>query len=508
MYVASNIKKHYGGVQALDGVDLEIRPGEVHALLGANGAGKSTMVKVLVGAEEPTEGTLRLNGEEVGFQNVGEAADRGIAIVSQELNLFGDFDVLHNLFLLREPLSGGLLVDRAEMRRRAAPVVEAVGLDVSLSRKVGTLRLGEQQLVEIARALLNDPKILFLDEPTSALQAAETQRLLGVVRRLRDRGVGIVYVSHYLEDVFAIADTITILRNGKAVVERRPREAMSIPEAVREMLGGTAASRDQRIGVARNGGGGPANAAPLRLEGVSVRHMLQPTTLDANPGEVVGLAGLDGSGARTVLDVIFGRCKADGGAVTLPSGAAGPTGMNGAVRAGVAYVPADRKQLGLMLHKPIFENVATVSSGPLRRMGLILRTRRLVARAEHWRETLSIVSPTARTRVSELSGGNQQKVVFAKWLEAEPKVVLLDDPSRGVDIGAKAEMHTIITEMRARQQIILYTSSDLEEMAELCDRVIVFFQGGACGELAGDELSEHRLLESINTGVVDTREAA
>jgi ABC-type sugar transport system ATPase subunit len=508
MYVASNIRKHYGGVKALDGVDLEIRPGEVHALLGANGAGKSTLVKVLVGAEQPTDGTLTLNGEEVGFQNVGEAADRGIAIVSQELNLFPDLDVLHNLFLLREPVSAGVLIDRSEMRKRAVPVVEAVGLDVPLNRAVGTLRLGEQQLVEIARALLKDPKILFLDEPTSALQAAETQRLLDVVRRLRNRGVGIVYVSHFLEDVFAIADTITIFRNGKAVAERRPRASMSISEAVRQMLGDAGVARDRRISVARNGGHGPANTGPLRLEDVSVRHMLEPTTLEANPGEVVGLAGLDGSGARTVLDVVFGRRKADRGAVTLPSGAKCPTGMSGAVRAGVAYVPADRQQLGVMLHKPIFENVATVSSGPLRRMGVVLRTRRLIKRADHWRETLRIVAPNSRTQVGELSGGNQQKVVFAKWLEAEPRVVLLDDPSRGVDIGAKAEMHTIIAEMRSRRQIILYTSSDLEEMAEVCDRVVVFFQGRACGELAGDELSEHRLLESINTGVVDTLEAA
>jgi ABC-type sugar transport system ATPase subunit len=508
MYVATNIKKHYGGVKALDGVDLEVRPGEVHALLGANGAGKSTLVKILVGAEQPTEGKLTLNGEEVGFQNLGEAADSGIAIVSQELNLFPDFDVLHNLFLLREPLAGGLLIDRAEMRRRAEPVAEAVGLDVSFDRKVGTLRLGEQQLVEIARALLNDPKILFLDEPTSALQGAETARLLDVVRRLRDRGVAIVYVSHFLSDVFAIADTITILRNGKAVAEQRDRETMSIPETVAQMLGEAGEARRRMVADDPMADREPANTAPLKLDGVSVRNLLQPTTLQAGPGEVVGLAGLDGSGAHTVLNVIFGRHKLDSGTVTLPSGALGPTGMTNAVRAGIAYVPADRNRLGLMLHKPLFENVATVTAGPLRRMGVILRNQRLLDRAEHWCGALKIKTPTTRTLVGELSGGNQQKVVFAKWLETDPRVVLLDDPSRGVDVGAKAEMHRIIAQMSARKRIILYTSNDMEEMAEVCDRVIVFFQGRACGELGGDELSEHRLLEAINTGVVNTERVA
>ncbi|MDP9260217.1 MAG: sugar ABC transporter ATP-binding protein [Actinomycetota bacterium] len=502
MYVASDVSKHYGGVRALDGVDFEIRPGEVQGLLGANGAGKSTLVKILVGAERPSEGTLELAGEPVHFANVGQASAEGVSIVSQELNLFPDLDVLENLFLLREPRHGGLLLNRREMARRARPVLAAVGLDVQLDRRVGTLRLAEQQLVEIARALLDAPRILFLDEPTSALQASETASLLGVVSGLRDRGVAVVFVSHQLEDVFAICDTITVLRNGRVVETRRPRGETSIPEVVAQMLGEAASGRRRVEAPQAEGSTRAANDAPLRLSGVAVRNALKPFDLEVEPGEVVGLAGLEGSGPHAVLDVIFGRRKRDGGTITLPNGRAGPRSTPAAVRAGLALVPADRKRLGVMLDKAIDENIAIVTAGPLRRMGVILRKAVMAARAEHWGEQLKITMASPQALVGQLSGGNQQKVVFAKWLEAEPAVVLLDDPSRGVDVGARLEMHALIAQMAERRQIVLLTSSDLEELAEVCDRVVVFFQGAAVGEIRGDDLSERRLLEAINTGVV------
>jgi ABC-type sugar transport system ATPase subunit len=502
MYVASNVSKHYGGVRALDGVDFEVRPGEVQGLLGANGAGKSTLVKILVGAEQPSEGELVLGGQPVRFANVGQASAQGVSIVSQELNLFPDLDVLENLFLLREPRHGGLLLNRREMARRARPVLEAVGLGVQLDRRVGTLRLAEQQLVEIARALLDQPRILFLDEPTSALQASETERLLRVLSGLRDSGVAVVFVSHLLEDVFTICDTITVLRNGRVVEARRPRAKTSIADVVAQMLGEAQIGRRRAAAPDAESVTSAVNQSPLRLSGVAVRNALKPFDLQVEPGEVVGLAGLEGSGPQAVLDVIFGRRRRDGGTVTLPGGKAGPRSTPAAVRAGLAFVPADRKRLGVMLEKPIDENIAIVAAGPLRRMGMVLRKGLMAARAEHWRERLSITMPSPQSPVGQLSGGNQQKVVFAKWLEADPRVVLLDDPSRGVDVGARLEMHAFIAQMAQRKQIVLVTSSDLEELAEVCDRVVVFFQGAAVGEIRGDDLSEHRLLEAINTGSV------
>jgi len=502
MYTVKGLSKSYGGVRALDRVDFEIHVGEVHALLGANGAGKSTLIKVLVGGTSPDEGVLELEGEPVAFANSREAAEHGVAIVSQELTLFPHLDVLQNLFLGREPLAAGVALDRRAMRREAKPVLEAIGLHVDLNRSLASLRLGEQQLVEVARALLNQPKILVLDEPTSALQAAETERLLNVVRGLRDRGVAVVYVSHYLEDVFAVADRITVLRSGRLVVARRPREEMSIQGTVKEMLG-EAGIREERATDASAFEDAAAAAGPLVLDGVAVKGILEPLDLTANPGEVVGLAGLEGSGARAVLDVIFGRLRPNAGTVTLPSGKARPRTMNGAVTAGVAYVPADRKRLGLMLDSSITENIASVKGGPLRRMGIAPRRGRMRRRAEHWRSELNIVAASTSMPAGSLSGGNQQKVVFAKWLEAEPSVVLLDDPSRGVDMGAKEDMHAIIAQMAASRKVVLYTSSDLEEMAKVCDRVVVFFAGRAVGELMSEKLSEHGLLESINVGAVN-----
>ena len=502
MYLASKVSKHYGGVSALDGIDLEIRPGEVQALLGANGAGKSTLVKILVGAEQPSQGTLTLNDEVVKFKNVDEASNSGISIVSQELNVFPDLDVLQNLFLQHEPRYGRTLVNRAEMAKTADPVMRTVGLNVALNRPVKSLRLAEQQLLEIARALLADPKILFLDEPTSALQAADSQRLLNVVRRLRDSGVAIVYVSHFLEDVFAVSDTITVLRNGRLQVHRAPAGDMSISDAVQQMLGDADSRRRLLAPPARAAGAAPVNDAPLVLTGVAVDRRLNAVNLSAEPGEVVGLAGLEGSGAHTVISAIFGGCRLSSGTITMPDGTPAPTSMAGAVRAGVAYVPADRKLLGAMLEKTIYENVSLVSAGPLRRMGLFLATKAMVARAQRWRRQLRIAMPSPAATVGQLSGGNQQKVVFAKWLDTNPTVVLLDDPTRGVDVGAKTEMHAIIAQMAQAGRIVLITSTDLAELAEVSDRIIIFFQRSAIGELRGTDLAEHELLNAINTGRV------
>ena len=497
MYDAHDIHKQFGGVKALAGVSLSIRPGEVHALLGANGAGKSTLVKILAGAETPTSGELTLDGKPVKFSDVGEAADHGVAIVSQELNLFPDFDVLHNLFLLREPRRVGL-ISRAEMRRLAKPVVERVGLNVDLDRKLATLRLGEQQLVEVARALLNEPKILILDEPNSALQKRETDRLLSVVRALRDEGVGIIYVSHFLEDVFAVADCITIVRNGQVVAERVNPQESNIKGVVDHMLGEAAPDRNPRRAER---GGEPGDGPPLALSGVSVDGALKDVNITARPGEIVGLAGLEGSGVSTVLEVVFGRRKPTHGSITLPNGRDAPSSMAQAVRRGIAYVPSDRKRLGVMLTKPIYENVTAVSGTVLGRLGQILRTGIMVQRAERWGEQLRVRMASTRSPVGDLSGGNQQKVVFAKWLDADPEVVLLDDPSRGVDVGAKVEMHQVIESMADQGKVVLMASTDLDELTEVCDRVLVFFQGRLVGEFVG-EVTEHELMEAINTGVV------
>ena len=494
-YEASGIEKRYGGVAALRGVDLDVSLGEVHGLVGANGAGKSTLVKILVGAERPSAGRLRLAGQEVRFADPFAAAAAGVAIVSQELTLFGNLSVLDNLYLGRE-LRHGPLLARARMRAQALPVCERIGLRVDLDRPAGSLKLAEQQLVEIARALLREPKILILDEPTSALQAAETRRLLDVLRSLRNQGVGVIYVSHFLEDVFSICDVVTVVRDGRIALARRRPAATDIPTIVSEMLGAP-----PHVSAARTSRVGPRRDAPrLVLDDVWLRGELSGVSLTAVGGEVVGLAGLEGSGAHAIFDVVFGVRRPDRGAVTLPGGKRGPVSIAEAVRAGVALVPADRKRTGLMLDKSILENVATVSGGVLGRLGPLLRQRVMRERAEQWSRRLAVRAPGPHARVEQLSGGNQQKVVFAKWLDAEPQVYLLDDPTRGVDVGAKTEMHAIIRSLGEQGRIVLVLSSDLDELVEICDRVVVTFAGRVIGELAREGLTEHALLESISTG--------
>jgi ABC-type sugar transport system ATPase subunit len=505
VYAATGVSMTFGATRALVDARFACRSGQVHALLGANGAGKSTLVKILAGVQEPDAGELRLDGAPVRFGSGREAAAAGVATVSQELNLFPDLTVLANLFLMREPLRGGVLTHGPEMRRLAAPVLEAVGLSPSLlDRTVGSLSLGSRQLVEIARALLQDPRVLILDEPTSALKAADTRRVLEVVKDLRRRDVAIVMVSHFLEDVFAVADVVTVLRNGRVVHEATPLAELTPDAVVESMLGKALAAGAAEDGAARSFPipAAPAGLGPLVLDGAASRGTLEPLTLRAEPGEVVGLAGLEGSGASETLRLVYGQMPLTAGTVTLPSGRGGPSSMYAAARAGIAYVPADRKADGLIVDQPISENVNMVTAGPLRRLGFLPRERVKRERAAAWREPLGLVTRSIGAPVGALSGGNQQKVVFAKWLEAAPSLVLLDDPTRGVDVGAKADMMNIVRAVADSGRVVLYASTDLEEMAQLCDRVVVFYRRRAIGELRAP-LAEHELFEAVSRGVTN-----
>jgi ABC-type sugar transport system ATPase subunit len=510
VYAARGAAVRYGGVQALDGVDFGVRAGEVHALVGANGAGKSSLVKVLCGAMRPTGGGLSLEGRAVSFNNAREAVAAGIATVSQELTLFDDLTVRENLFLMREPRHVTGTIDRKAMRETALPVLELVGIPARcLGWPLRSLSLSAQQLVEIARALLEDPKVLILDEPTSALKAHETRRLLAILRDLRSRGVAVVFVSHFLEDVFEIADVVTVLRNGRTVTARAPRASLTTQSVLDAMLGPSVRAKidsdearedrgqetaSGRLAAQVSGPPGPLVVSDLTGPGVT-----QPLSLRALPGEVVGLAGAEGSGVSETLRILFGERKPSGGNITLPTGRSGQRSMTAGVRAGIAYVPADRKTNGLVLDASIFQNVSMVTAGPLKRSGWLPRRSAKIARTRHWAGVLGLRMSAPSAPAKSLSGGNQQKVVFAKWLDTAPSLILLDDPTRSVDVAAKADMIRLIREIAEAGRVVLYTSSDLQEMAQLCDRIVVFYRGGAVGELA-PPFTEHELLDAITTG--------
>ena len=507
MYEARNITQRYGNFLALEDVSIKIRPGEVHALLGANGAGKSTMMKILAGAQRATEGALTLDGQPVTFTDTSGATDQGIAWVAQELTVFPHLDVLENLFLTREPRRGPV-ISRREMRRRAKPFLRMVGLDEELSGQLGLLRLGERQRVEICRALLREPRILILDEPTSALDAGETRRLLDVIRGLRDSGVGIVLVSHFLEDVFAIADTITVLRDGRTIVDAAPREQLTASSAVDAMLGERREAAHPPARPARPAA--PVGAAlravgttgELTLRDVEVRGVLQPLSLQVMPGEVVALAGLEGSGTQAVLKVLYGDLGIDAGFVQLPSGRPGPRSISAAVRDGVAFIPADRGRIGLFGDQSVRDNISAVRALALTVDRLLLRTSAMNKRATARVAQLDIRPGRTDIPVRALSGGNQQKVVFAKWLEASPSLYLLDDPTRGVDVHTRADMHRVIRDLADQGAVVIIVSSDLDELCTVADRAVVFFRGRDVGELRAPEITAHRLLEAINDGAL------
>ena len=490
MLVAAEVTKRYGGVTALAGANLRLRPGEVHALLGENGAGKSTLVKILAGVTTPDSGRLTLDDAELRLTGPGDARGHGIAVVSQELSLFGDLDVLANLFVTAQPTRLGLL-DRAEMYRRARPVLTELGLgELPPDTRVGDLDLARRQLLEICRALLGNPHMVILDEPSSALPAAAVERLHAVVRGITARGVAVLYVSHFLEEVAALADRITILRDGRNVRDGVPTAELSMTEMVTAMLGSAPAAANRLAA-------GPAGSDAVSLRNVTVAGRLDDVSLTAHTGEVVGLAGLEGAGHHAVLDLLWGRAVPASGTVHLPDGRGRPQNTAEAVRRRIAFVPGDRKGLGLMLDATVAANITSVAWLARRDGGFLLRRARSTEIARRHIADLRIRAAPDDV-VGTLSGGNQQKVVFAKWLQAEPAVILLDDPTRGVDVGAKAEMHQIVRGLAAAGKIVLMCSTDPAELAEVSDRVIVFRRGRVSTELAGDDRSEHVLLHAMN----------
>ena len=495
LLTASGLQKRFGGVHALRHADLEVRRGEVHALVGANGAGKSTLVKILAGALRPDAGQLALSGSPVELRSPVDAAAQGIAVVSQELSLFPELDILSNLFMPSPPTRLRVL-SRSAMRAAAAPVLERMQLDVDPDAPLSSLSLAQCQLVEISRALIRKPRILMLDEPNSALQADATERLLSVVRSLRDSGVGVVFVSHFLEEVFAVSDVVTVVRDGQTVLTRCPADDLTIDSVVSEMLG------EQRASTVSAGPPPARQRGPVavRVDRLAASPTLVSATFEASAGEVVALVGLDGSGPHAVLDVLFGRRRADGGTVELPGGQGLPRNMAAAVRAGIAYVPADRKNHGLMLQDSITDNVALVRSIVLGRDEYFPSARRARMRVLRRIKDLGVKASSPDMPVGQLSGGNQQKVVLGKWLEIEPSVLLLDDPTRGVDIAAKADLHDVIRVAAHGGQTVVLTSSELAEVGQLADRVVIFYRGRTVGELTPDEADEETLLTAINTG--------
>ncbi|BFU47300.1 sugar ABC transporter ATP-binding protein [Krasilnikovia sp. MM14-A1004] len=492
-----DVRKSFPGVRALDDVSFTLRPGEVHALVGENGAGKSTLIKVLTGVYQPDHGEIRYQGEPVRFDTPLDAQRAGISTIYQEVNLIPLMSVAQNLFLGREPYHRTGLLDLDRMHREAAEILAGYGVTANVRRQLGTLPLGAQQMVALARAVMIDAKVVVMDEPTSSLEPREVETLFGVIHDLHARGIGIVYVSHRLDELYRICDAVTILRDGRLVHTGRLADLDRL-QLVALMLGRdtTEVRRDGFTGFSGADTADP-NAPPvLSVRGLSSRHRLHDISFDVRPGEVVGLGGLLGAGRSETIKAIGGAYPIDRGDITVDGTDLHKPTTVAALRAGIAVQPEDRKAEGIVADLSVRENIALAVLPRLSRLGVVSE-RRIDAIVEAFMKRLRIKASGPHQRVGDLSGGNQQKVLLARLLATEPKVLLLDEPTRGIDVGAKAEVQALIDELAAEGLGVVLVSSDAEELVEGADRIVVLRDGGIVGVLDGDRVTTEDLLATI-----------
>jgi ribose transport system ATP-binding protein len=503
MLEVREISKHFPGVQALSRVSLEVRAGEVLAVLGENGAGKSTLMKILAGIYPPDNGDIVLDGRPVRFENVAAALRHGISLIHQELNLAENLSVAANLFLGREPRWGGWLglLDRSALAAAAPRLMARVGLDCSPETRVGALPPGQRQLVEIARALSLDARILIMDEPTSSLTQSETERLFRVIGDLKQSGVAVIYISHRLMEVKQIADRVVVLRDGQ-FAGRLAKALISHDAIVRLMVG-----RELQQFFQRKHGPPPAATEP-RLEVRGLRYagapfapdgISPPLSLALRPGEIVGLAGLVGAGRTELAEALFGLRPIVAGEVRLDGKPLVIRHPAEAVAAGLVLVPEDRRFHGLVLEDSVQHNIGLPNLDRLSFLRLVAQGRERALTNDLCRQ-LSVRTPSIAQPVGLLSGGNQQKVVLSKWLARRPRVLLFDEPTRGIDVGAKSEIYALMDRMAGEGVAVLMISSDLEEILGMSDRVLVLHEGRLAGELPREALSEEAIMHWATGG--------
>jgi ribose transport system ATP-binding protein len=484
-----NVSKTYPGVVALDDVSLSVSPGEVIGLVGENGAGKSTLMKILGGVIAPTSGVVRVDGAERKSLKVTDAIAAGIAFVHQELNLFDNLDVAANVFIGREPLFGGplKLIDRKKLHRDVRPLLDRLGVDFKPDTLVSDMSIAQRQLLEIAKALSLNSRLVIMDEPTSSLTLSETERLMRVIAGLKSEGISVIFISHRLNELMQCADRVVVLRDGRVVGELG-RGRISHDAMIRLMIG-----RDLKSLYT------PPAAPPgdRALEIVDVETAAWPgcrVSLDLRHGEILGLAGLVGSGRTELARAVFGVDRLLGGAIRLRGEPLAIATPREAIDRGIYLIPEDRKRSGLLLDVSIAENISLPDLASYSRARLVA-TRSEADNAEKQKRKLGIRAPSVATEVASLSGGNQQKVVLAKWLSMAPRVLIFDEPTRGIDVGAKNEIYEMLRVLADSGVAILMISSDMEEVIGVSDRIAVMHEGRISGFLDRKDFSEHNVLQ-------------
>ncbi|MGW1410478.1 sugar ABC transporter ATP-binding protein [Streptomyces sp. NPDC002403] len=494
----SGITKSFPGVRALDGVDLEVQAGEVHCLLGQNGAGKSTLIKVLAGAHQPDGGEITWRGEPAALKSPIAAMRLGIATIYQELDLVEGLSVAENVFLGHEPTTARFVVRTREGRTAAAALLKRLGHpEIDPARPVGELSAAQQQIVSMARALSHDVRLIVMDEPSAALDPDEVDNLFRIVAALTADGVAVVYISHRLEEIRRIGDRVTVLKDGRAVAVGLPADSTPTRDIVAMMTGRNV----EYVFPPRTADRAEAAVAEpvLKVEGLARKGEFDPVDLELRPGEIVGLAGLVGSGRSEILETVYGARRPSAGRVTVAGKQLRPGSVRAAVAAGIGLAPEERKAQALLMLESVTRNVSVSSMSRFSRAGWIDRAAERRAAREATRE-LSLRPDNPDTPVRTLSGGNQQKAVLARWLLRGCRVLLLDEPTRGVDVGARAELYAVIRRLADEGLAVLLVSSEVPEVLGLADRVLVLREGRVVHTADARELDEHRVLDLVMEG--------
>ncbi|HEY5434189.1 MAG TPA: sugar ABC transporter ATP-binding protein [Candidatus Limnocylindrales bacterium] len=482
----TDIDKSFPGVHALDGARFELKSGEVHALVGENGAGKSTLMKVLAGIYRRDAGTVRVKGQEVEINSPRAAQDLGISMIHQELNLMGHLTVAQNIFIGREPRRGGFLDDKA-LNRKAAELFEELHLNLEPTVRVSKLAVAQQQMVEIAKALSYNSDVLVMDEPTAALTETEIEELFRITRHLRERGTGIVHISHRLEELKRITDRVTVMRDGRYVDTVNTADA-SIQQIISMMVGRTVFEATPEL---------PETVDPtivLEVSGLNLGRQVQDVSFQLHRGEILGVAGLVGAGRTEVMRAIFAADRPESGTITINGQPATIRSPSDAVQHGIAYLSEDRKRYGLALGMDVETNTVLASlSRFASRLGWV-RTGATRKQAQEQVKALAIKTPGIAQRVKNLSGGNQQKVVIAKWLTADTDILIFDEPTRGIDVGAKSEIYRLLNDLAKQGKSIIMISSELPEILRMSHRILVMCEGRITGELSSAEATQEKIM--------------
>jgi ABC-type sugar transport system ATPase subunit len=486
------LQKHFGGIQALKGVDLDISPGEVHGLVGANGAGKSTLIKVLAGIEKPDAGSLSIDGVEVQLSGAQQAADLGLSFIHQELNLVPCWNALENIMLGAPKRTRFGVIDWRAIRVQVQPVADKVGIQFPLSSPVARLSPAEKWLISICRALVRKARLISMDEPTASLSIRESENLFRIVRALAAEGVAVLYVSHRLDEIMNLCHRVTAFRDGRSVM-RSERDTLTRKQLLETIVGGEAPLSEHHAIPYDN-----SRPPLLRVSQLVSGHSVREVSFDLQKGEVLGLAGLVGSGRTELVRIIFGADKPDSGTMMLEDRAYSPRSPADAVSFGVGFVPEERRAEGLFAGKSVAFNLTLANLLDLRILPWLplLDARRRTRMAKEIGSRLQVKASSIDTAVDHLSGGNQQKIVIGKWLVGNPKLLILDEPSRGVDVGARGEIHRIIRELAVQGMSVIVISSEAEELPELCDRVLVMAEGKIVQELRGNTITRDAIVHA------------